>query len=469
MPPAAGAAGWRAAGGLGQARAEHAAVLLAGRRCQAPEPPAWCGSVLVAGGTSAEGPSAAAELFTLGRGWRSAPALPVAVARPAAVQVDGPGCSATAAPEPCGDVVLAGDGVALSYDPDDGAWSELPAPAGAPGAPALVALPDGRVLLAGGSAEAGVQIFDPLANAWSQIAAGAVARSEGHSATLLGDGRVLVAGGLTPAGSATAATEIVDPAGGSVTEAGTLTFARAYHSATLLADGSVVVAGGEGAGDVRSTAELFVPETGWKTVFPMHQARSRHVAGPVGQGAIVAGGGSDARAAELFDPGSLSWRPAPSLVVGRSGGAAVAVLSDGRLLVAGGRTGDRLLEATELYDPGFDPRPGGIAEIDAEPLSRRSLRLRFAAAGSDRDDPPPARAYIVKQSRRPIDDAASFKKARALCGGVCRFRPAEVGQLLTLRITGLRPDTRYYYAVRAVDAAGQRGPRSAGAAARTRR
>jgi hypothetical protein len=192
------------------------------------------------------------------------------------------------------------------------------------------------------------------------------------------------------------------------------------------------------------------------------------VAAPLAGGVLVAGGGSEARAAELFDPGSSSWRRAPSLVVGRSAGAAAVVLSDGRILVTGGRSGERLLTATELYDPDFDPPPGRVARINAEPSSRHELRLRFTAAGSDRDDPPPARAYIVKQSRRPIDDAADFKRARSLCGGVCRFRPAEVGQLLTLRITGLRPGTRYHYAVRAVDAAGRRGPRSAGASAKTR-
>ena len=61
----------------------------------------------------------------------------------------------------------------------------------------------------------------------------------GHSATLLPNGHVLVAGG-----SGSTSAELYDPGTGTWTNTGSMNTLRSSHSATLLPNGLVLVAGG---------------------------------------------------------------------------------------------------------------------------------------------------------------------------------------------------------------------------------
>src|SRR5207249_3175162 len=66
-----------------------------------------------------------------------------------------------------------------------------------------------------------------------------------HTSTLLPDGRVLVAGGVVSADAhATNAVEIYDPLANAWTPAAPMNSARAGHTATALFDGRVVITGG---------------------------------------------------------------------------------------------------------------------------------------------------------------------------------------------------------------------------------
>jgi hypothetical protein len=113
--------------------------------------------------------------------------------------------------------------------------------------------------------------------------------------------------------------------------------------------------------------------------------------------------------------------------------------------------------------------PGPVTGLSARGISSSETELGFLAPGSDRQKPPPARAYLVKQSSRPIRTAREFRKAQTLCGGACRFPVSRVGAQIRLKVTGLRPKTTYYYAIAARDNVSRRlGPRSAGVSARTR-
>ena len=67
---------------------------------------------------------------------------------------------------------------------------------------------------------------------------------EYHTATLLPDGRVLVTGGSALATCGCTTAEIYDPATGTWRSTGTLGIARNLHTATLLPTGQVLVAGG---------------------------------------------------------------------------------------------------------------------------------------------------------------------------------------------------------------------------------
>ena len=117
--------------------------------------------------------------------------------------------------------------------------------------------------------------YDPVATTWAPRAAMRVARL-GHTATTLPDGKVLVAGGTGAPGLALASAELYDPAADTWTLTGAMSSARSLHTATLLSDGRVLVCGGFGQrggslpsfpsqsiGDqALATAEIYNPATG---------------------------------------------------------------------------------------------------------------------------------------------------------------------------------------------------------------
>ena len=133
-----------------------------------------------------------------------------------------------------------------------------------------------------------------------------------------------------------------------------------------------------------------------------------------------------------------------------------------------GNTGRRSNPAAARTEADRVP-PGRVADVSAEPRSATTIRLTFRAAASDRDDGPAVGRYVVVQSRRPIRGGRAFAAATRLCGRVCRFAPDAPGERITLEVTDLRPATTYYYAVRAVDKAGNKGPRSKSVKATTPR
>jgi N-acetylneuraminic acid mutarotase len=103
------------------------------------------------------------------------------------------------------------------YDPRANSWSLAGLLSTPRDGHTATLLHNGKILVVGGfSSEssraplATAELFDPLANSWSPAASLAIARSE-HAATLLEDGRVLVAGGSGQAGPL-ASVEVYDPA-----------------------------------------------------------------------------------------------------------------------------------------------------------------------------------------------------------------------------------------------------------------
>jgi N-acetylneuraminic acid mutarotase len=150
------------------------------------------------------------------------------------------------------------------FDVDAETWgsvSEMVEPRAAP----AVVLRDGRVLVAGGTAESGgyktelasAEIFDPVLGRWSAVESMHVARAQ-HSLTLLDDGRVLAIGGSEyNFSSSTSTAEIFDPHTGRWSVVGPMRARRRAHAATLLPDGDVLVTGGY-PGGVR-TSEVYTP------------------------------------------------------------------------------------------------------------------------------------------------------------------------------------------------------------------
>jgi hypothetical protein len=133
-------------------------------------------------------------------------------------------------------------------------------------------LPTGKVLRTGGWMDLGpsplwpldddwaptadANIYDPVADASLPAQAMADVRTN-HTATLLPDGSVLVAGGSNITTNLARA-EVYDATTAAFRSAGNMTSARASHTATLLNDGTVLIAGGLMGGSLAS-AELFRP------------------------------------------------------------------------------------------------------------------------------------------------------------------------------------------------------------------
>lgn len=117
--------------------------------------------------------------------------------------------------------------------------------------------------------------------------------------------------------------------------------------------------------------------------------------------------------------------------------------------------------------------PGAVQDLLAKATGPRAIDLSWSAAGSTGPAGPPATDYVVKQARTPITSGEDFQAATALCGGVCDASvltpaPGQVGDEVTLTVTGLQPSTKYHYAVRAVDPdTGEQGPLSNPAQATT--
>jgi N-acetylneuraminic acid mutarotase len=209
------------------------------------------------------------------------------------------------------------------YDPASGTWTatgKMVYGGGTAIGDTATLLLDGKVLVAGGNSSSGsfggvgitgdaAELYDPSSGTWSATGKMVSARW-GQTATLLPDGKVLVACGCANAGCAA---ETYDPTTGSWTATGTMVAGHgpSYPSqlpdglvtATLLADGKVLVAGGPPR--TPTSAERYDPETrSWAATSEMLAVRVKHTATLLPDGRVLIAGGSAAPSAELYDPGS---------------------------------------------------------------------------------------------------------------------------------------------------------------------
>ena len=239
-------------------------------------------------------------------------------------------------------------------------------------------LPDGRVLVAGGTSDGkaslgSAELYDPRSETFSATGSMVTPRVSA-TAVLLADGRVLVAGGNRGDGNAgiaaLASAELYDPQTGMFTATGSMQIARVFCTMTVLADGRVLLAGGSNEHDrlELASAELYDPATGsFVATGSMATGREGAAAALLPDGRVlVAGGaisintdtGTFTSSAELFDPQTGTFGPTGSMATALEWRSAT-LLIDGRVLVAGGRGlaalgGGDLLNGSvsaELYDP----------------------------------------------------------------------------------------------------------------------
>jgi len=239
------------------------------------------------------------------------------------------------------------DASAMNSDrPSNGSLVPAPAMSAARAAHTATALPDGRILIAGGFGEkgaaTGAEVYQPDAGRFSPTGSMTVAR-ESHMGVRLLDGRTLILGGhrgrradITLHSSA----EIYNPTTGAFTRLGDMGIRRHKHDAVLLRDGQVLTTGGSDERDDRGvydSSELFDPRTGAFTAGPtMRLGRYKHAGTSLllPSGLVLVARG--APRAETYDPLSRTF----TLVAGdaRMAGqfSAVAPLKRGGALITGG-------------------------------------------------------------------------------------------------------------------------------------
>jgi N-acetylneuraminic acid mutarotase len=246
------------------------------------------------------------------------------------------------------------------YDPSTNTWALT----GSLSTPRLfhtsTLLPDGRVLVTGGQSDTGD--MPSLASAelygvssvsgWAAAGTLATARYN-HTSTLLPDGRVLAAGGYKFGLGYLASAEVYNQ--GSWSGTASMGAARYYHTATLLPDGRVLVAGGCTTVALAS-AEVYDPSTDtWSPVGGMTTARCGHTDTLLPDGRVLVAGGTNFttsfKSAEVFNPSTNTWSVTGNLAAARDFHTAT-LLSDGKVLVAGGGWGNTIdLASAELYNP----------------------------------------------------------------------------------------------------------------------
>ncbi len=142
---------------------------------------------------------------------------------------------------------------------------------------------------------------------------------------------------------------------------GSMANPRAGQTATLLPSGKVLVVGGANGPTLSvalATAELYDPATGtWSPTGTMSTARMNHTATLLSNGKVLVAGGFDGSSylasAELYDPATGSWSLTGAMNIPRRNHVASDGPWAGKVLVAGGDAspGSQYLNLAELYDP----------------------------------------------------------------------------------------------------------------------
>jgi N-acetylneuraminic acid mutarotase len=275
--------------------------------------------------------------------------------------------SATALPN--GKILVAG-GVDLLgtlpfcelFDPATGTWTDIATMNAARLWHVAVLLPNGKVLVAGGGGPSGTnggyissaELYDPVKQTWTNIPPMNTPRAE-FTATLLPSGKVLVVGGYNNSGDLSTA-ELYDSATGTWSLTGSLNAPRANHLAVLLPNGKVLVVGDDSYSD--TSAELYDPSTGlWTMTGAMQVPRGNFAMTLLPNGKLLVSGGEDIyynaiASAELYDPASGTWMNAGTLVTSRLRHAST-LLPNGNVMLVGGLTGNEsahlYIADTELY------------------------------------------------------------------------------------------------------------------------
>jgi N-acetylneuraminic acid mutarotase len=255
------------------------------------------------------------------------------------------------------------------YTPSTNTWAPRQSMPGAIRSHAAVALPDGRVLVAGGvefstSYTRAALIYTPSTDTWEGTSPLLTGRSNPAMARGL-DGRVYIFGGSTSAPAVTASVEMWDPTTGLWTARTPAPTARSSARAYTGADGRIWVMGGvsgtAAAPVYPLTIDVYTPATdSWTTAsvaFPAARYGFGATVGTDGRFYVlggytpISGGLSASRTVTALDPRTGVFTSLALMPQSRSTPAA-ATLPDGRILAIGGNvTGFGSTNRVDVYNP----------------------------------------------------------------------------------------------------------------------
>jgi hypothetical protein len=247
------------------------------------------------------------------------------------------------------------------YNPATNSFSSGPTMPAKLYGPAVAALPDGRVLIAGGyDGDLGddvttARVFNPQTGTFTAVGSMHVAR-ELAGVAALGDGRVLIVGGFSNGSGSVDSTEIFNSSTNTFSDGPTYPQSAYGLAVAPIAGGRAVAAGG-----LNSHPNHYVTDA---SIFggaafnpigalPFDVFTPATAALPGGR-ALLAGGFDDVLGdyttrASIFDPSTNTFSSnGIGNLIGKRSGAAAVEMSDGRVLVAGGRDGSGRLPTTEI-------------------------------------------------------------------------------------------------------------------------
>ena len=313
------------------------------------------GDVLVVGGLSTGGPTAATEIFDVeGDAWVPGPTMTVARVGHTTTLL-GDGSVLVAGGETGGGATASAEIVDVS----EGECYALPDMSFARSGHAATLLPSGKVLVTGGSdgvtsVWSQAEMYDPDSHSW--LAAGTMSEVRQHfSMHLLGNGLVLAVGGDDEATS-----ELYDESTNEWFGTAEMLKKRFSSASVVTSSGHVLVAGGLGDDYELRSAEMYDPDENlWFTVDSMRYTRAHFTLTLLDDGRILAAGSwsglEDASdTAELFCQCSMAWSTTAPMLSAR-GGHGAASLPDDHVLLIGGRSGDEITSSAEEYTPPTQP------------------------------------------------------------------------------------------------------------------
>jgi len=198
------------------------------------------------------------------------------------------------------------------FDPATSLWTAGGSLPSARDAATVQVLPDGRILLAGGTTQsatesvASASLYDPTTNTWAPLPAMPQALQGAGSALV--NGRVLLVGGLTrfgPRGPEFSAQSLwFDPKTPSWSAGPELPAGRGGVAALALPDGRVVIAGGNGFAN--ATVDVLTLDGKWRPMSAFDQPWDRMRAHLLDDGRMLFTGGSGSPGTATLTPFAIS-------------------------------------------------------------------------------------------------------------------------------------------------------------------